>query len=124
MNKPTMPLTIGLTLAATLLGGSVPVLAADEAVTAPVAPPAVSAPEMPGPPMPGAMGRMPWEGPMGGPGHMGPGPMRGGRMGPMNREMMQQHRAEMQAQLKAMEGRLANIEALLRELVDLQKAGR
>lgn len=54
---------------------------------------------------------------------MAPGPMRGGRMGPMNRQRMQQHWAEMQAHHKAMEARLANIESLLRELVSLQKAG-
>lgn len=45
-------------------------------------------------------------------GGMMPGP--GGGMGMMNPEMMQQH-------MKTMETHMANMEALLRELVELQK---
>lgn len=45
-------------------------------------------------------------------GGMMPGP--GGGMGMMNPEMMQQH-------MKTMETHMANIEALLRELVEIQK---
>lgn len=47
--------------------------------------------------------------------------MGGGRMGMMNPQMKQQMMAMKQAHMKKMENHLANIEALLRELVEMQK---
>jgi len=68
----------------------------------------------------------PGQGPMMGPGG---GPMWGPGQGPMGRgwgrgmnpQMPQQHWAMMQQNMRAVETHLANIEALLRELVQLQK---
>ena len=52
----------------------------------------------------------------------GQGNCMGGRhMGMMNPKMMQQKMAMKQAHMKKMEAHLANIEALLRELVEMQK---
>lgn len=75
---------------------ALPLVAAQAEEAAPPAPP--------GMPMMGQGGMMK--------GGMMPGP--GGGMGMMNPEMMQQH-------IKTMESHMANIEALLRELVELQK---
>ena len=47
--------------------------------------------------------------------------MGGGKMGHMNPQMKQQMMAMKQAHMKKMENHLANIEALLRELVEMQK---
>lgn len=47
--------------------------------------------------------------------------MRGGRGGMPMMQMMQKKQAMMQQHMRTVEGRLANIEALLKELVALQK---
>lgn len=53
----------------------------------------------------------------------GQGNRMGGRhMGMMNPQMKQQMMAMKQAHMRKMEGHLANIEALLRELVEMQKS--
>ncbi len=68
-------------------------------------------------------GRMPMQGMMD-PQHMKDrqgGMMHGGGTGMMSPEMMQQKQAMMQKHMTTMEQRLASIESLLRELVQLQK---
>lgn len=92
---PLAALTLSISLLAVPLGTTI----AEEAATA-------QAPAMP---------MM-----QGGQGGMMQGPGRG--MGMMNPEMMKQRQAMKQAHMAKMEGHLANIEALLRELVELNKA--
>ncbi|HFD86237.1 MAG TPA: hypothetical protein ENJ35_01005 [Gammaproteobacteria bacterium] len=77
--------------------------------------------------MGGAQGGMPMmNGPQGGMPMMN-GPqggmpmMRGGRGGMPMMQMMQKKQAMMQQHMRTVEGRLANIEALLKQLVALQK---
>jgi hypothetical protein len=131
----THPSLLGSAVAAVLSVAALNVSAAAETATAGATPPPSTAggaqapttsagpgaamnPEQ-APPMGPGRGHM-W-GPGGG--HwMGPGQ---GRMGPGwgrgNRQRMQQRWAMMQSHVQAVENRLANIEALLRELVQLQK---
>jgi len=131
----TPPFLLGAAIAAVLSVDALNVAAATETATAAAAPPTPTAgsgqapatsagpgagmtPEQP-PPMGPGRGRMwgpgggHWMGP--GRGQMGPGWGRG------NRRLMQERWAMMQGHVQAVETHLANIEALLRELVQLQK---